>query len=82
MPGDRAKGKNLGHLLCKCVVYNVNVSSLTPYLKNNHGNVFLFISYFIAWHHVLGTISRGGATGQNLVYLYNIYSVSIKNNFL
>ena len=66
----------------KCVVYNVNVSSFTPYLKNNHTNVFLFISCFIAWHHVLGTISRGGATGQNIGYLYNINSVSIMNNFL
>ena len=72
MPGYRAKGQSRSPFFFKCVVFNVNVSSLTPYLKNNHRNVFLFISYFIAWHHVLGTISRGGAKGQNLGYLYNI----------
>ena len=63
MPGDGAKSQNLGHL--QCAVYNVNISSLRPYLKNDHGDVFLDHRYpvefaFIPCHHVLGTISRVG----------------------
>ena len=56
----------------------MNVSSLSPYLKTIIGMCsFLDHRYpvgfvFIPLHHVLGTIYRGGATGQNLGHLYNM----------
>ena len=58
--------------LFKCVVYNVNVSSLSPYLKTNIGRCSYLDQIcpvgfaFIQLHHILGTVSRGGVGGQNL----------------
>ena len=61
----------------KCVVYNVNVSSPSPFLKTNIG-MCSYLDHicpvwfaFIQLHHILGTISRGGATGHNLGHLCN-----------
>ena len=62
----------------KCVVYSVNVSSLCPYLKTNIG-MCSYLDHicpvgfaFIKLYHILRTISRRGATSQNLGHLCNI----------
>ena len=88
----RVHGRGLGlrsksRLPLKCAVYNVNVSSLSPYLKTIIGMCsFLHHRYpvgfvFIPLHHVLGTIYRGGAAGQNLRIIWEKheqFSVSLQ----
>ena len=55
----------------KCVVYNVNVSSLSPFLKNKHKNVFLFRSYMPCRVYFLAHLSRR-LPGELIVYTCSV----------
>ena len=62
----------------ECVVYNLMFLLLVHFLETNKGMCsYLYhicpIGFaFIPLNHILGTISRGGATGQNLGHPCNI----------